>query len=237
MNALIIDDDISNIELVVNLIEKYSPDIKVIGKADTVELALKLIISLKPDLLFLDIELHNKTAFDILQVIETENLQVILITAHEKYALASYKYDITDYLLKPIQDTEFVHAIQTCKKNTAKVTKQIKYIPQDNFLAVDQKNEISLFDLNEIIHLTAENSYTYIHLNNKPSILSSKSLKEYEAKLPSHLFSRIHHSYIVNLKHIVKFTKKKPAYLLMSNGEELPISENRKKALLNKIII
>lgn len=237
MNALIIDDDLSNIELVDKLIQKYSPDIKVIGKADNVELALKLIISLKPDLLFLDIELHNKTAFDILQVIDTEKLHIILITAHEKYALASYKYDITDYLLKPIQDIEFVHAIQTCKKNAAKATKQIQFIPQDNFLAIDQKNEVILLDINEIIQLTVENSYTYIHLNNKPAILSSKSLKEYEAKLPNHLFSRIHHSYIVNIKHIVKLTKKKPAYLLMSNGEELPISENRKKDLLNKIII
>ncbi len=237
MNALIIDDDLNNIELVATLIQKYSPDIEIMGKADSVETALKLIMTLKPDLLFLDIELHDKSAFDILRVIDTENIQVILITAHEKYALASYKYSVTDYLLKPIQVTEFVQAIQSCKKNASRLIKPRQNFNNENFLAIDQKNELVLFELNEIIHLSSENSYTYIYSKNKERILSSKSLKEYEDKLPSHLFSRIHHSHIVNLKHIIKFTKKKPAYLLMSNGEELPISDNRKKELLNKIII
>lgn len=240
LKALIIDDDKLNCKLIHNLLKKYCPDVLIAGTAYTVESAIEQIAHHKPNLLLLDIELHDKTAFEILNTIEPEQIEVVLITAHVKYAPQSFKYHVTDYLLKPIQITELVNAIRTCKKNLDQ--KSLPPVPvQDDinpkFIAVPNNEQVELIDITTIVRLESNNNYTTIYSSSNDPIVSSKSIKDYEQRLPSSLFFRVHNSHIVNLKCITKYIRSKNGSLILSDGSVVPISAGKKKELTDKILI
>jgi len=237
---LIIDDDKLNCKLIFNLLKKYCPDVQIAGIAHSVENAIEQIAHHKPNLLLLDIELHDKIAFDILNTLESELIEVVLITAHVKYAPQSYKYRVTDYLLKPIQITELVNAIRTCKKNLDKNTQQHLPVQDDlnpKYIAIPNHEQVELIDITTIIRLESNNNYTTIYSTTNDPIVSSKSIKDYEQRLPGSLFFRVHNSHIVNLKCITKYIRSKNGSLILSDGSIVPISASKKKELTDKILI
>ena len=238
MKAIIIDDNLVNIDLIANLVKKYCPDVNVVAECDNVETAIQKIKKLKPHILFLDVELHEKTAFDILAQINDNLIQVILITAYEKYAIPSYKFNVTDYILKPIQITEFVAAVQKCKRNLEKPARTIQSNAEEAlYIAIPHAEEIEMIEPQNIIHLDAKGNYTLIHSSGKKPYLASKTLKEFEIKLPTRYFIRVHASHIINIRHILKFYKSKNGSVQMNNGNVIPISANRKQELLDRIIL
>jgi len=238
MKAIIIDDNLVNIDLIANLVKKYCPDVNVVAECDNVETAIQKIKKLKPQILFLDVELHEKTAFDILAQINDSLIQVILITAHEKYAIPSYKFNVTDYILKPIQITEFVAAVQKCKRNIEKPARTVQSEEiEPRYIAIPHAEEIEMIEPQNIIHLDAKGNYTVIHSSGKKPYLASKTLKEFEIKLPTRYFIRVHASHIINIRHILKFYKSKNGSVQMNNGNVIPISANRKQELLDRIIL
>ena len=238
MKAIIIDDNLVNIDLVANLVKKYCPDVSVVAECDNVETAVQKIKKLKPHILFLDVELHEKTAFDVLAQINDHFIQVILITAYEKYAIPSYKFNVTDYILKPIQITEFVAAVQKCKRNLEKPAKTtISNEVEPRYIAIPNNEEIEMIEPQNIIHLDANGNYTWIYSEGKKPYLASKTLKEFEIKLSTKFFIRVHASHIINIRHIQKFYKSKNGSVQMNNGNIIPISANRKQELLDRIIL
>ncbi|MBL7773972.1 MAG: response regulator transcription factor [Chitinophagaceae bacterium] len=231
IKAIIIDDDKTNIVLLKNLLSKYGSGIEVCGEATNIEDAIDLIQKSEPQLLFLDIELHNKTGFDILQSIDRKNIHIIVITAHEKYALQAIKFDATDYLLKPIQIEEFVQTLQKVKKRI-KPEKKLTEI-QKGFLTIPNKDFIELIAYAEIIHLESDNTYTYIVVKDGKKYLSTRSLKEIEDELADSHFLRVHRSYVININEIKGFTRGKSATFIMSNKDEIPISQNKRKEVFD----
>lgn len=239
LNALLVDDDYSNNELLRVFLAKYCPSVFVIGTAESVDEALEAIQQVKPDLLFLDIELHGRTAKDILEVIDTNRIMVILLTAYEKYAIEMYKYNIIHYLLKPLEITQLISAVNKASKLFASIQKPDKQTEDqelDKFIALPDKEYLNIVKMDDIIRLEASSNYTNIKLNTGKTILSSRTLKEYEDALPKNIFLRVHHSHIVNLKYVTKYLRTKNGSLVFEDGSEIPISANRKKVLTERII-
>jgi two-component system, LytTR family, response regulator len=239
MKAVLIDDDELNIILLQNLLSKYCPTVKVLGTATNVESALELVMNKQPDVLFLDIELHNLNATDLLNSLDLEKIQVIVISAHEKYALKMHKYPVTDYLLKPLQITELISSVNKAQRllekwRQAGLTNREHSASQ--YIALPERDHLNITNMQEIIRLEASGNYTKIITRDDKTIISSKTLGEYEGMLPDHQFLRVHHSHIVNLQYVSKYIRTKNGSLILKNGMEVPISANRKRDVTERIL-
>ena len=240
MRTLIVDDDVSNIKLLEFFSEKYCPQLDIIGSANSVETALEFIIQQKPDLLFLDIELHDRYAMDILVHLEENPMQVILVTAYERYALEMYKYsNIAAYVLKPVDIKDFISAVHVATlrhEGRLKLDKPHNRFDREKYIALPELGGLRVTSMDEIIHLESKGNYTVFSIINGKKLTSSKSIKDYEELLPKKLFMRVHHSYMVNVTHVQKYMRTKNGSLIMLNGIEIPISASRKKEVTDRIV-
>lgn len=239
MRAVLVDDDKLNSDLLINLLNKYCPGVIITGTAETVDEALEVIVATTPDLLFLDIELHNRSAKDILNSIDLDKIQIILITAFDKYALEMYKFHVVDYLLKPLAITDLISAVNKAFKNIEKnKIADVNQLQQtsERYIALPEKDHMNITRMNDIIRLEAKNSYTQVFTKDHKSIISSKSLSDYEDLLPRHLFIRVHNSHMVNIKFILRYLRTKNGSLVMVDNSEIPISANRKKEVTEHIV-
>ncbi|BDU26939.1 response regulator [Flavobacterium sp. GSB-24] len=119
--ALVVDDEVNNILLIKHFINKYCQNIQIVGEAATAGSAISLINELEPDILLLDIWLHGKDIFDMLDLIKIPRAQVLFVTSHEEYAVNASRYVEIDYILKPIIIEELIHSVS---KSILKIEKQ-----------------------------------------------------------------------------------------------------------------
>ncbi len=229
--SVIIDDERLNVSYLSTLLKTYCPEISIVATAYSVETGIRTIIEHKPDILFLDIEIRDKTGFDLLRSVEDHKMQVILITAHNHYSLKAFKYSVLDYILKPIDIDELLAAIRRAKARLSNAAEESKPQYQRDSLGIHHKDHIEFIQLNDIIHLESSGGYTMIHTLQKRKIVSTRSLKETESILPSERFLRVHHSHIVNIQHIVQVQKNRIWFLQMCNGAKVPVSAHSKQLL------
>jgi two-component system, LytTR family, response regulator len=227
MKAILIDDEILNIKSLQHDLAGYCPEVQVIGTANTMESGLEAILKLKPDMVFLDIQLHDKTAFDLLPHIDTNNIHVILVTAYNQYGIQGIKNGVVDYLLKPINVLELVAAVRKVTEKRQKLSPD--HLLNKEFIQVPFKGHVELVKFSDIIHLEAMGAYTHIFLAGNKKIVSSKSMHNMESILPTTDFVRVHHSYIINIHAIDKIIRSKYGSLLMQNNIEIPISASKRK--------
>lgn len=238
MKALLIDDDNINTSLLTQLIATYCPSVNVIGNAGSVEKGIEMIFQLKPKLVFLDIEIHDKNARDILQVIDTSEIFVVLLTAHDKYALEMIQYNVKGYLLKPIEITQLINVIKKLEEELEKHDRKTYGKNIDTcFLTLGNDLVTQVVSSDQIINIEANGNYSKVYLLNNVQYLVSKSIKEYEKVLPEKWFIRVHSSHIINLQHIKNYIKNRNGTLVMLNGLEIPIASSRKSIIEEKLIV
>jgi two-component system LytT family response regulator len=238
MRTVIIDDERLTRELIKEILISNFKEIEIVGEADSYETSLELLANEEPELLLLDIDLGDKTIFDVLEKSEIKNARIIFITAHSNYALKAIKFSAFDFILKPVVPSELIETVQRAYQLTQE--EQMKRIavlhnnlqnPQKIVLKTSDKMHI--VELNDIVYCEADNNYTIFHLTNEKSLVLSKSLKVYEEMLSDSSFYRVHQSYLVNINAITAFEKNDGGHLLMSNGKNVPVSITKKKRLLN----
>jgi len=238
MTALLIDDDIINTSLLAQLISTYCPSVNIVGSADSVEKGIEMIFLLKPKLVFLDIEIHNKNARDILQVIDTSEIYVVLLTAYEKYALEMIQYHVKGYLLKPIEITRLINVIKKLEDEIERYDRKIYGKNNDTcFLTLGNDIVTQVVSSDKIINIEASGNYSKVYLINNVLHLVNKPIKEYEKILPEKWFIRVHTSHIINLQQVKNYIKNRNGTLVMQNGLEIPISASRKSAIDEKLIV
>ncbi len=241
LKAVIVDDENHSRETLKNLVEEFCVDVEVVGLASSVKEAVSLIPTVKPDVVFLDIELQPGTGFDILTKLENLNFDVIFTTAFEQYAIKAVKFSSLDYLLKPIDIEELQTAVEKAKKrkNQNVYKKQletllnnIKQQPSLNKLCLATADGVEFVDVEKILYCKANGSYTSFVLKEGPSILVSKHLKEYENLLLDQQFLRVHNSFLINLKEVKRFVKSDGGYIIMNNEDTVSISRGKKDDFL-----
>ncbi|MDX9846057.1 MAG: LytTR family DNA-binding domain-containing protein [Tenuifilaceae bacterium] len=242
LKAVIIDDqeDIRSINR--TLLSQNFPDIDVVGEADGVDSGIELILKSNPDLVLLDIEIKGGTGFNILQKIRPYNFMVIFITAFDEFAIKAIKFSAIDYILKPVNETEFCSAIEnaitTYEKN--KVAMQVQNLldhvedkGKNRKIVLRTMESIFLVDLEEVLYCESDNSYTTFYLSDCKQILVSKGIKEYEQMLSPFRFFRPHQRYLVNLNHVERIDKNDGGSIILKNKASIPISHRRKQALMD----
>jgi len=243
MRAVIVEDEVNVREGFIKMLKTFCPEVKVLSTADSVESAKLMIENTDFDLLFLDVNLPDGTGFDLLDILEAYNFLIIFVTAYSQYAISAFKMSAVDYLLKPVSPTLLQDAINKAKNGIEKQNREGLKILKNNLNEFDIKKKIVLKDLNnihlveldKIIYCHADGSYTKFLIENESEIITSINLKEYEEMLATYDFIRCHHSYLVNLNHIARISKTDGATLVLSNGNEVPVSKRKKSIILNKI--
>ena len=240
IKTLIVDDEQHAIESIKKLITLHAKNLEIVATCNTVADAIEKTNVLQPDLVFLDIEIHNQTGFDYLEQLGAYNFNVIFTTAFNNYAIKAFKYSAMDYLLKPIDKDDFTQAMDRLEKRIHPLnnTQQIKIL-LENLQKEDKKKTIQIptskgfevLQIENIIHCKADTSYTYIHTKTN-KILVSKPIKHFEALLADANFFRVHNSHLINIAHVKKYTKGKGGYVTMSNNDSIDVSTRRKEAFL-----
>jgi len=239
MRAVLIDDEVSNLENLRNLLEKHCSQVNIMSTAQNVSDGVNAIEKYLPDLVFLDIQMGEQTGFDVLTVLPTRNFEVIFVTAYDQYGIQAVKFAALDYLLKPIDIEELVSAVNKAEhKLSAQIqTSQLDFLLQQlkkpettvSKIALQMQSEIRYITVSEIVRCEADNTYTYFFLSNNEKILVSKSLKEYADLLRPKGFLRTHQSHLVNPKYVKSWLKEDGGILLITSGEKIPISKPNKE--------
>ena len=244
IKALIVDDEQASIDLLKWLLAEYCPDVSLVQEARSVEAALPLMRSLKPDIVFLDIQMPHQSGFDLLTRAENWNFEVIFTTAYNEFAIQAIRFSALDYLLKPIDESELKKAIERFKVKKIyapagqilfrNFIQNISQSNKDKFrLALADANEIKYVQIDEIIRLQAESNYTHIFLSGNKVFISAKTLKEYDELLQGHKFLRVHKSHLVNSSHIVSYDRQ--GSLQMSDKSAVEVARRKKEYLMQAL--
>jgi two-component system LytT family response regulator len=244
IRTIIIDDEKNNIEALKKMLTAYSSKIELIGTAENAEDAYKIIKQDKPQLIFLDIEMPFGNAFDLLEKLMPVDFEVIFFTAFDQYAIKAFKYGALDYLLKPVNVDDLDQAVHKAISRMAEkdINKRLDTFltnmrSDDNMpkkIALPTRTGYSFENIDSITHLEASGTYTFLYLTDGRKEIISKVLKEFELLLPSTVFCRVHHSYIVNINYIKKYHKGRGGYIELHNGTPIEVSLRKKPDFLKK---
>ncbi|QLG44383.1 LytR/AlgR family response regulator transcription factor [Costertonia aggregata] len=243
IKAILIDDEAKARQGLRLVLEKYCPAVAILALCESPEIGLEKIKTLKPDLVFLDVQMPKMSGFDVLERIPEINFEVIFVTAYDRYAIKAIKFSALDYLLKPIDVDELVAAVNKISLKQQDKSHQYKSLFNNvksdseklKRLAIPSDNEIIMQPIADIIYCEADSSYTTLFLTNKKKITVSKTLKEFENILPETDFCRIHHSTLVNMAHVVKYIKGEGGYVIISNDGHLNVSRRKKEHFLEML--
>lgn len=242
--AIIIDDEQSARETLDALVKKYCSNIEVIAQCSNAFEGKEAIDNLDPDLIFLDVDMPKESGFDLLAKFNNPDFDVVFTTGHDKYAIQAIKSSALDFLLKPIDIDELRELNERfSEKKTSKADLNLQFETLLENLKNDKKKKIAIpdadgirfVDVNEIIRCEAAGNYTQVVINTKESLLSNKSLRDFESLLGDNNFIRIHQSHLVCLDKVKKYVKNDGNYVIMVDGSKVDVSR-RRKALLDEEI-
>jgi two-component system LytT family response regulator len=244
MKALIIDDEPLALQIIKEFVATFN-EIEIIGEYNNGFDAIKAINELKPDLVFLDIQMPKLTGFEMLELIENPPF-IIFTTAYEEFALKAFEKNAVDYLLKPFSKARFDQAIVKVLKQNEDKKSNVNYLPLiENFqsskevldrVVVKESGKIFIIPVNEICFIEAADDYVVINTASKEYVKNS-TMKYYTDKLPADSFVRIHRSCIININFIKEIQpyNKETHSVIMKNGKSLKTSRqgsSELKALL-----
>jgi two-component system, LytTR family, response regulator len=248
IKTLIIDDEEDARFMLHNYLSvDFKNVIEVVGEANSVKSGIQAIHDFSPDILFLDIQMRDGTGFDLLEQIPNKTFEVVFCTAYDQFAIKAFQFSAIGYLMKPIKEEELAKTIQVAlehlEKNQIKSDKRLRVLVENygddkkiKKIVIPNNNGFSVFPIEDIIRLEGERNYTNFVIRNHPRILSSKTMKEYEIFLLEYGFFRIHLSSLINLRHVIGYSKGEGGTVKMSDGVDVPISRNRKKEFLSRFL-
>lgn len=245
LKAIIIDDEQHCIDRLDMLLKEHSEIVKVIKSCSTIAEGKEEIENLKPDVVFLDIQLNNDTGFDLLSQLNQIDFEVIFTTAYDNYAIKAFKFSALDYLLKPIDEDDLKRAIKKLLekeglKNTSQKIETLFYnfkseTGQSKRLAIPTLNGLVMVDTDKILRLQSDINYTHIFISPSKKITATKTLKYFEELLDTAGFYRLHKSHLVNLSFIESYHKGNGGYVVLLDGSKLEVAVRRKELLLKKL--
>lgn len=245
INTIIIDDEARSRQTIREFLVKYCHDIHVTHEAASGEEAYGLIMSTRPDLIFLDVEMPYENGLDFLKRFDRISFEIIFITAYHEYAIQAIRACALDYLLKPVSISELKEATAkaAARIGNKQSERQYELLMQNHRngtqtdhhkLAIPTHDGLEFIDQKDIIVLEADGGYTNIRLSGGRRSLSTRNLKEYEDILPDSIFLRVHHSHMINLSHIRQYHKGEGGYVVMSDNSTVDISKRKKKEFMDR---
>ncbi|WP_299332969.1 LytTR family DNA-binding domain-containing protein [uncultured Psychroserpens sp.] len=239
--CLIIEDDINTANDVKHIIANHFETLHILDPVDNIIDAKSIIEKEQPDLVISDINLKNDTAFSLFKQFENISFKIIFITSYSKYAVEAFKFSALDFLEKPFADDALISAVTSAMSiidqdayNTQIQTFFHNFNPNQNKKKLVLKNveAVHIVSIDAIIYIKSDNNYSELYIDDGRKIVISKPLKFYDEQLRSYSFFRTHQSYLVNLD-FAKTFHKKDSVLELTDGRQLPVSNNKYSALIH----
>lgn len=242
MKALLIDDEKTSRNVLRSYLTKYCPDVNIAAEAENVQQALQAIHEHTPDLIFLDVEMPQGNGFDLLEAVGEAQFETIFVTAYDHYAIQALNCSAAYYLLKPVSIDELVEAVEKVRKTIGQTTiKPQARVLLENFQVLQEQQKklvlplmegFEVVKLEDIVSCDANDNFTDFHFVDKPKMMICRTLKFYEELLESSGFLRVHKSHLINLHHVSKYHKGKGGEVVMSNGQTIAVSPQKKDQLM-----
>lgn len=228
LRAVIIDDEAPARHLLQELLSHFST-VKVVGEANSVASAIDLCLDLRPNLLFLDVDLGDGDGFDVLPKLDPIPA-VIFVTAYDQHAVRAFEVNAVDYLLKPIRADRIIHALERIVHEPAQVS--AKKFKEDDRIFLRSDSQLRVVYVTEITGVEAQENYSMVHLTDGSATLIRRGLSEWEKLLPKQYFLRTHRSLILNLHHVKKIVMEdRDEITVLINGFSYPTRLGRRAAI------
>lgn len=245
ITAIIVDDEQDSRETLRNYLGKYCLQIDLLAECANIIEARSAILKHHPQLVFLDIEMPHGNAFDLLEQWGEINFEVIFITAFSQYAVQAFNLSAAHYLLKPVDIEELENAVATVERLLSqKENLSHAKILLENMAALHSQNRklvlplmegFDVVKMSEVLYCEAEDNFTRFYFIDGQKTLICRNLKFYETALEAFGFYRIHRSFLINLEYIKRYIKGKGGSVILENGKEIMVSNNKKGELLRRI--
>lgn len=241
MKAIIVDDELNARLSLRGILEENFPDIQILAESKDVPSAVTAIHQYKPDLVFLDISMPGYSGLELLKFFDESQItfKIIFVTAFSEYAINAFELSAVGYILKPVRVDALEKALHKIR-DTSNDLEKLKTLqtnmenPIDKKVALNTGDGITFLELQNILYLKADGSYTHFYTTDRHRITVAKKISDFERLEAMGNFLRIHRSHIVNLSRIQKILKQDGGMVIMENGEILSISAERKTNLYNK---
>ncbi len=244
--AVIVEDETRGLNNLKNLLAQNCEDVEIVGTAGSIQEASKMFGSLDegPDLAFLDISLPDGLVFQLLNIINPLDFEIIFVTAYEEYAIKACEYSSIGYITKPIDPDKLVEAVKRVKnKKSRYINKRLEifnnvYHNNPNAfrkMSISALDGIYFIDIQNIVRFEAEDNYTHIFMSDGERITASKTIKSFEDMLGPYNFYRVHKRHVINLNYMRKFVKGDGGYLIMDDEKRIEVSRRRRPAFMEEI--
>lgn len=242
MKAILIDDEMTSLQNLKQKLEEFCKQVTVVAATQNPEEAISLIRNLKPDILFLDIEMPKMSGFRMLEELGDYEAEVIFTTAYNHYAIDAMRISAFDYLVKPVAIEELENAVNRLAARKIMHTQERLHIlkdsmneskSQNNKIAVPFNNGFEFVIIKDIVRIESSGSYSRLFLLNNQSLLVTKLLKDFEDLLTPYRFFRVHNSHLINLEYIKKYLSGVGGQVLMENGDLIDVARRKKEEFIS----
>ncbi|MBO0934390.1 LytR/AlgR family response regulator transcription factor [Fibrella aquatilis] len=240
-NVLIIDDEPKARQLLRAMLTDCAPDLTVVADCDDLPSGVKAIRKLKPDLVFLDIEMPGYSGLELMDFFEESEVDffVIFTTAYSQYALQAFRFSAIDYLLKPLNINALTDAVERFRQKKDREAQHLSALRfntesrQTKRIALPQANGIRFIDSNDVLYAKGEGAYTDIFLSSGEKLLISRNLKYLESLVEGiDNLLRCHKSYLINTQYISAYIRQDGGYLKLTNGHDVSVSPDKVASVL-----
>jgi two-component system, LytTR family, response regulator len=242
LNTILIEDSPDAAEKLQFLLAKYCGDkIRLLDHAASGQAGIAAIAEHRPDLVFLDIELGDMTAFEMLERLESVDFQVIFATAHDHYAIKAIRYSAVDYLQKPIGREELLAAVARAEQNPMRMLReQVSHLASHvqpksllpEKIALTTSEGLVFKKIRDIVRCESDRMYTIVAMADGEKLMVSKPMGQLEEILDGQGFFRVHNSHLINMNHIRQFVRADGGYVVMDDGATVSVARNRKEDFL-----
>lgn len=241
ISCIIVDDEAKNIKLLENMLSMHCPSVKILATDTDAKNGLLLIDELRPQLVFLDVEMPHLNGFDLLKQLEPIDFEVIFVTAYSHYAVEAFECHATGYVTKPINTQKLIAAVNTAEKRIEEknINKNLFTLLEHNSkqtapnkIPLSTTNGLIFVKVADIMYCESSGNYTHFYLVDDKKIIVSRQLGEYEKLLPDADFIRIHDKYIIHLAYIKEYIKGSGGDVVLENGKEIPVATRRKEEFM-----
>lgn len=242
MHAIIVEDDKLNATMLEDLIkDQYADEIALLKVCRSGSEAVKVLGKEDVDLIFLDVELPDMNAFELLEKLKSASFEIIFTTSHNKYAIDALRHSAFDYLLKPIDQEALAKSIKRLREKINKASEnQLISLLKDlkrsrankQKVALPTGDGLELIKLHDIVRCESDSNYTTVFLIGNKKLVISKTLKEITELIDHPDFFRVHHSHLINLNKVQKYIRGSGGHVIMEDNATVSVARNKKDEFL-----
>lgn len=242
IRAILIDDELSSLQNLTQKLEEFCRQVTVVAAVQEPQEAIHAIKKLRPDVLFLDIEMPKMNGFMMLEELGDCDAEIIFTTAYNHYTIDAMRISAFDYLVKPVAINELQNAVnRLLEKKTVHTRERLNILQQslrdensqDNKIAVPLAAGFEFVTIRTIVRIESSSSYSRIYLVDGKSILVTKLLKDFEELLAPYRFFRVHNSHVINLNYIKKYLRGAGGQVMMENGDLIDVAKRKKEEFIS----